>query len=166
MKLDRMEKTLQHLGVGLANYKVLKLLPLVYVAWASGKLTPEREERLVDLAHNYFAIGEGGERILRGWLARRPAKATIDEGLHDIAVLARAPDEWEFDVDELPSLVAFSEAIARTKASEMDAPTAITEAEERALAHIARELGVDEGETWARLVRELEQDPAPSVKTG
>jgi hypothetical protein len=38
----------------------------------------------------------------------------------------------------------------------MDAPTSVTEAEERALAEIARELGVDDGESWAALLRELQ----------
>jgi hypothetical protein len=156
MHLDRMEMGLKRLGIRASNYKVLKLLPLVYVAWANGGLTPEREERLIDLAHNHFAIGEDGERILRGWLLERPSLAYIREGLHDILLLARAPDEAEFQLDDLPGLLAFSEAIARTTATAMDAPTSVTAAEERALADIARELGVDDGESWAALIRELE----------
>jgi hypothetical protein len=151
-----MEKPLHHLGINAANYKVLKLLPLVYVAWASGKLTPERERRLVDLAHNHFAIGKDGERILRRWLASPPDKAFVLEGLHDIVLLAYAPDDWEFDVEELAGLLAHAEAIARTTAAAMDAPTSVNESEEGALAEIARELGVDDGKTWASLVRELD----------
>ncbi len=156
MQLDHMERTLKHLGVGLANYKVLKLLPLVYVAWADGTLTPERESRLIELAHRHFHIGPDGERVLRGWLARRPNQKFFEEGLHDIVLLAYAPDEWEFDVDELPGLLAHAEAIARTTAKAMDAPSSVTENEEQALADIARELGVDDGESWAKLLRELE----------
>jgi hypothetical protein len=157
MRRDRLKKTLKHLGINASNYKVLKLLPLVYVAWTSGALSAEREQRLVDLAHNHFAIGAAGERILRGWLRKRPDKAYFMEGLHDLVLLAYAPDEGEFEVDELPALLAFAEAIARTTAEAMDEPTAVTEAEERALAEIARELGVDEGESWAALVRELQE---------
>jgi hypothetical protein len=162
MRRDRLQKTLKHLGINASNYRVLKLLPLVYVAWASGAPSAERQERLVDLAHNHFAVGEAGERILRGWLRERPEKAYFMEGLHDLLLLAYAPDEGEFDVDELPGLLAYAEAIARTTAEAMDAPTAVTEAEERALAEIARELGVDEGESWAALLREL-QAPDTSV---
>lgn len=156
MQRDRMHRALKHLGIENNNYKVLKLLPLVYVAWAGGKLTPERAERLVDLAHHRFAIGEGGERILRGWLRERPSKAYFMEGLHDLLLLAYAPDEWEFDVDELPGLFAHAEAIARTTARAMDAPTSVTPAEEHALADIARELGIEEGESWAALIRDLD----------
>ena len=38
----------------------------------------------------------------------------------------------------------------------MDAPTSVTPAEEHALAIIAAELGVEEGESWAALIRDLE----------
>jgi hypothetical protein len=156
MQRDRMESTLKHLGLGRADYKVLKLLPLVYVAWADGRLTPERASRLVEFARERFRVGPAGEGVLRGWLARRPDKQYFLEGLHDIVLLAYAPDEWEFDVDELPGLLAHSEAIARTTEKAMDAPSSVTEGEEQALADIARELGVDDGESWARLLRELE----------
>jgi len=151
-----MKTTLKHLGVGPTNYKVLKLLPLVYVAWADGRLTPERAHRLVGLAHDHFRIGSDGERILREWLTRRPDAEYFREGLHDLVLLAYAPDEWEFGVDELPGLLAHAEAIARTTAAAMDAPSSVTANEEQALADIARELGVDDGESWARLLRELE----------
>ena len=123
MERDRLQKTLRHLGVNDSNYKVLKLLPLVYVAWASGKMTPERRERLIELAHDHFAIGKGGELILLSWLRERPSNAYFLEGLKDIVSLAYAPDEWQFGVEELPGLLAHAEAIARTCAEAMDAPT-------------------------------------------
>jgi hypothetical protein len=156
MLRDRLQKTLHHLGVDASNHKVLKLLPLVYVAWTSGAISPEREARLIDLAHNHFAVGEGGERILRGWLRERPDNAYFREGLRDLVLLARAPDEAEFALDELSGLLAYSEAIARTTAEAMDAPTAVTAAEEVALAEIAQHLGVEDGESWGALLRELE----------
>jgi hypothetical protein len=70
-------------------------------------------------------------------------------------LLAHAPDDWEFDVEELPGLLAHAEAIARTSAQAMDAPSSVTPAEEKALAEVAKELGVEDGESWAALVREL-----------
>jgi hypothetical protein len=167
MQRDRLEKTLKHLGLGPTNYKVLKLLPLVYVAWAEGKLTPERASRLIDLAHDRFGIGPDGERVLVQWLVRRPDKDYFLEGLHDIVLLAYAPDEWEFEVDELAGLLAHAEAIARTTAAAMDAPSSVTTGEEQALADVARELGVDDGESWANLLRELEPGKiAPRASTG
>ncbi len=151
-----MRTSLRHLGINDANYKVLKLLPLVYVAWAKGEIEPERQRRILHLGHNHFAIGEQGEKLLRAWMKERPSKAFFMEGLHDVLRLARSGDEWGFDVDELQRLLAHSEAIARTTAEAMDAPTSVTPEEDRALAEVARELRVDDGESWAALLRELD----------
>jgi hypothetical protein len=109
----------------------------------------------VDLGHNHFAIGERGEQILRGWIAHRPDVAYFKEGLHDILLLAHAPDEWEFDVNELQGLLSHAEAIARASAVALDAPTSVTKKEEQALGEVARELGIEDGESWAALLREL-----------
>jgi len=155
MLRDRMQQTLHRLGLGPSSYKVLKLLPLVYVAWSTGTIAAERVERLVDLAHNHFAIGPDGERVLRSWLTQRPDAKYFREGLHDILLLAHAPDEWAFEVDELAGLLAYSEAIARTTAAAMDAPSSVTPEQERALAEVARELEVNDGESWAALLHEL-----------
>lgn len=153
MQRDRMRRTFGRLGID------LKLLPLVYVAWCSGSMSRERAERLVDLAHDHFAIGAAGERVLRTWLEERPKRAYFAEGLRDLFSLARAEDETAFNVEELPGLLAYSEAIARTTALAMDAPTAVTASEERALADIARVLGVEDGVSWATLLRQLETPP-------
>lgn len=160
MQRDRMRATLRHLGITDSNYRVLKLLPLVYVAWNSGRVSPERQLRLLDLAHNHFAIGLEGERMLLGWLHECPNLDYFKEGLRELVLLAQAPDEYAFDTDELPSLLAFAEAIARTTAQAMDAPTSVTPGEELALAQIARELGVDDGESWGALIRELQIKPS------
>jgi len=37
----------------------------------------------------------------------------------------------------------------------LDAPTSVTEGEEFALTDIARELGIERGESWGALMREL-----------
>jgi hypothetical protein len=158
MLRDRLRSSLKRLGINDSNYKVLKLLPLVYVAWADGRIEPAQKRRLIYLAHNYFEIGEHGERLLERWIAERPSKEYIREGLHDILLLAYAPDDWAFDTDELQGLLAHAEAIARTSAAAMDAPTAIDEEEEQALAHIARELCIDDGKSWAALMRELQSE--------
>lgn len=52
-------------------------------------------------------------------------------------------------------MLAYSEAIARTTAEALDAPTSVTEGEELALADVARELAIERGESWGALMREL-----------
>lgn len=166
MLRDRMRASLRHLGINDSNYKVLKLLPLIYVAWADGRVEPAQERRLLDLAHNHFRIGREGEELLRLWISERPTKEYFQEGLHDILLLAHAPDDWTFDVDELQGLLAHAEAIARTTANAMDAPTAVDADEEEALKVIARELGVDDGKSWAALMTELREDEASAKASG
>lgn len=158
MLRDNLRRSLQHLGINSSNYKVLKLLPLIYVAWAKGKIEPAQEGRLLSLAHNHFQIGKSGEELLARWIRERPTKEYFLEGLHDVLLLANAPDESEFDLDELQGLLSHAEAIARTTAEAMDAPTAVHEEEERALETIAQELHVDDGKSWAALMRELQEE--------
>jgi len=158
MLRDRLHASLRRLGINDSNYKVLKLLPLIYVAWADGRIEPAQEQRLLHLAHNHFRVGEHGEELLKRWIRERPTKEYIQEGLHDIVLLAIAPDDWGFDVDELQGLLAHAEAIARTTAEAMDAPGSVDEAEEEALHVIARELGVDDGTSWAALLRDLKEE--------
>jgi hypothetical protein len=157
MQRDRLVTGLHHLGLKDANYKVLKLLPLVYVAWSNGAIAPEQETRIVELAHRHFQIGEWGEKILRAWLQERPSPEYFHQGLHELLLLSQAPDEWGFDVDELPGLLAHAEAIARTSARAMDAPEVTSESEEQALRELAAELGIDNGESWAELLMDLQK---------
>lgn len=152
---DRMSISLKHLGINSANYKVLKLLPLVYVAWANGTIDDAEQGRILELAHRNFDIGPQGEEILNGWLSERPTVDYFREGLHDIVFLAHAPDEWEFNVEELQGLLIYAEAIARASAEAVGAEFSVTPEEERALREIAAELGVDDGESWAALLAEL-----------
>jgi hypothetical protein len=163
MLRDHHARPLRRLGIDRNNCKVLKLLPLVHVAWANGTIEGVKKARIAQLAHDRFAIGARGEAVLEGWLQTRPTKAYFRDGFQELLRLARAADEWEFELDELQALVAQAEAIARTTDAAMDQPTAVTSAEEAALADIARELSVDDGETWARLVGELGETRPPNA---
>ncbi len=93
--------------------------------------------------------------MLRDHLGRTFHRLHIEERLVDLA-------RNHFAIGDAGGL-ASSEAIARKTAEAMDAPTAVTPAEEQALLEIARELRVDDGESWAALLRELQ---APSARTG
>jgi hypothetical protein len=154
MLRDYHTRPLKHLGVDRNNYKVLKLLPLVYVAWATGAIQKARRERILQLA-NGLGVGVRGEAVLREWLRAPPTAQYFREGFQELLRLARAPDEWEFDLDELQMLVAQAEAIARTTPVATDQLTNVSDAEEEAIGDLSRELEVDDGETWSRLVRQL-----------
>jgi hypothetical protein len=175
MRTIDIKRDLVALGIDPEDYRVLKLLPLVYVAWADGKMESVERSRIVKIAEELFPISARGAQVLRGWLQMPPSHEYIRHGLRDLLALARAKGELEVDVDELPVLLAHAEAIARSTAAALDSPWAVTPEEEAALAEIARLLCVDNGMSWAALLRDLEGeresitpgslfDPFPEVR--
>jgi hypothetical protein len=92
---------------------------------------------------------------LNRWLTERPTHEYVVEALRDIYFLAQAKDDGEIDLSELPSLLAYAEGVARSTAKALDQPSTVLPSEDRALEEIARELHVDHGESWAKLLKEL-----------
>jgi hypothetical protein len=157
MPRDRLSSTFRQLGINERNCRALKLLPLVYVAWAEGEPSELRRQALLELGQRHFQIGEGAVPLLRWWMYRRPTAEYFAAGLQALFSLAHAPDDWEFDVAELPRLLSCAEAVARMTEQAPGSPTAVTEAEEWALAYLARVLHVENGKSWAALLRELDE---------
>ncbi|MGE0321488.1 MAG: hypothetical protein AB7K71_27900 [Polyangiaceae bacterium] len=155
MQRDRLKTSLKHLGIDPDDYRVIKLLPLVYVAWADGKMEDVQLERIHSLAARHFELSAAGAHVLDGWLKNRPSKDYFKEGLHDLHLLSTAEDDMEVDFSELPQLLAYAEAIARTTAGALDQPEAVNQDERAALEEIAKELMIDSGESWAQLLEEL-----------
>ncbi len=152
---DNLRRSIQHLGISPDDYRVLKLLPLIYVAWAAGKMGDVQSERIHSFASRHFDLSAHAMAVLDGWLKAPPSASYVREGLHDIYLLARARDDGEFDFSELPSLISYAEGIARSTAEALDQPSAVTPEQESALWYIAQELHIDHGESWGELLREL-----------
>jgi hypothetical protein len=98
------------------------------------------------------------------WLQAPPSREYIQHGLRDLLALAVARGELQVDVDELPVLLAHAEAIARSTAKALDSPWSVTPEEEAALAEIARLLCVDNGMSWAALLRDLDGERESIIK--
>lgn len=155
MQRDKMKKSLEHLGIPLDDYRVLKLLPLIYVAWADGKMERVKRDRIHYFASREYELSAAGVAVLDRWLTERPSHAYVTEGLHDIFLLAQAKDDLEVDFSELPALLSYAEGIARSTALALDRPEAVSREADKALEEIARELGIDHGESWGKLLSEL-----------
>jgi len=155
MEHDRMRKAIEYLDIPLSDYRVLKLLPLIYVAWSDGKMDEVKKDRIHAYAARQYDLSAHGMAVLERWLTVQPTPRYIAEGLHDIYRLALAQDDMEVDLSELPGLLAYAEGIARSSPGALDAPSSVTPAEEVALAEIARELHIDHGKSWAKLLAEL-----------
>jgi hypothetical protein len=156
MEHDRMKRSLGHLGIPVADYRVLKLLPLIYVAWADGKMDLVKRERIHAFAAQEYDLSAAGVAVLERWLTRRPAPEYISEGLHDIFLLATAEDDMEVDFSELPGLLAYAERIADNTGTALNREREASACTERALEDVAHELHIDHGESWATLLNELQ----------
>jgi hypothetical protein len=161
MERDRLLTTLRELGISDRNCRALKVLPLVFVAWAEGKPPEPTRRYLRTLAERRLQVGDEALALVRWWLHQRPTAEYFAKGMRALRILACAPDDWEFDQTELSGLMVLAEAVARTKGNAPGLPTAVTETEERALAYVGRLLGVEIGTSWAALLRELDEEPAP-----
>lgn len=155
MERDRLRHSLSELGIRPCDYQVLKLLPLIYVAWADGAMGSLSKERIHSFAARHFDLSSGGFAVLNRWLAKPPTHAYVAEALRDMYFLARAPDDMEVDFSELPALLSYAEGVARSKPVALDDPASVTANEDRALEELARELHIDHGESWAKLLQEL-----------
>jgi hypothetical protein len=160
MRTAAIKRSLSALGIDPDDYQVLKLLPLVFVAWADGTMEPIERERLVSLARNHFHVSDAGVSVLEDWIRWPPSLAYIRRGMRHLLALALAPDEIEIELEDLRDLLGHAEAIARTTSAAPDSPFAVGPEEERALAEIACTLHVDNGMSWASLLRELDSAAA------
>jgi hypothetical protein len=160
MQTAAIKRSLLALGIDPDDYQVLKLLPLVFVAWADGTMEPLERERLISLARNHFHVSESGVSVLEDWIRWPPPLAYIRRGMRHLLALALAPDEIEIELEDLRDLLGQAEAIARTTSAAPDSPFAVGPEEERALAEIASTLHVDNGMSWASLLRELDSAAA------
>jgi hypothetical protein len=156
-----LEQTLATLGLKRSTYRALMLLPLVYVAWADGKLEHVEVERILEFAQARLHLTPDTMAVLERWLHEAPSASYVERGLQGLLGIALREDMLDVDVDELPDLVVHAEAIARATADAFDDPTAVTLEEEIALGEIARLLEVDGGATWKRVLDGLRTQRPP-----
>jgi len=161
-----LEKTLAELGLKRSSYRALMLLPLVYVAWADGKIEHVELTRILEFAEARLHLTRDTTAVLKRWLHEAPSQSYVERGLQGLLGVALEEDMLDVDVEELPDLVVHAEAIARATADALDDPNAVTPEEEAALAEIARLLQVDGGATWKRVLESLRTQRPPGLAVG
>ncbi len=160
MKRDRLLEAIRRLGIPEGGIEALKVLPIVYVAWANGHMSELQRRSVLEVARRRFRIGRDGEWIVRQWLRKRPLPEYFAAGFRSLLWLAHAPEACDFEVEELRTVLIHAEAIARVKPEAKGMASAVTPAEEWALAHAAQLLRVETGKTWTALLRELDHTSA------
>jgi uncharacterized tellurite resistance protein B-like protein len=162
-----LERRLLALGIEGRDYRVLMLLPLVYVAWADGKMDSVEVDRIRAVARDRLSLGPESESVVERWLKERPSRAQVEAGLTSLLDLATDEEVLDIDVSDLPDLVMHAEAIARaTGAALNDDPMGVSSEENRALQEIADLLQVDSGETWGELLEELRSRVSSKIDGG
>jgi hypothetical protein len=156
-KRDRaeLERMLKELGLEPKSYRALMLLPLVYVAWADGKMEHVEIKRIEDFARQRLHFTPETTAVLDNWLKEAPSFRYVERGLEGLLGLALNEDMLAVDVDDLHDLLIHAETIARSTADALDDPNAVTEEEEVALGEIARLLEIDGGSTWKNVLEGL-----------
>jgi cytochrome P450 len=159
MKNAELRKAMQELGVDRDSFRVLGLLPLVYVAWADGRVQRCERTLIQDLATNKGWLGKSGEALLESWLEQPPPESYVKKGLEVLRALA---DERRglgagVDHDTLRSLVTFSRNVAVAAGGIFGFGDPITDEEEAALVEIAHALGLDESSSWQEIAERAEQ---------
>ncbi len=81
-------QTLASLGIVRETVPVLHLVPIVMVAWASGKVEPE-ERQLLEMAARQAGVSESSPAwtLLQGMLVRKPDQKLYDASLAYIAAM-------------------------------------------------------------------------------
>ena len=158
-----LEQTLMELGIRPTSYRALMLLPLIYVAWADGKMESVEVDRIRRFAAERLHLTPETAAVLDKWLKEAPSQSFVERGLRGLLGVALDEDFLEVDVDELPDLVLHAEGIARATADALDDPNAVTEEEEVALGEIARLLEVDGGAAWKRVLEGLRTHYPPAT---
>ncbi|MEP7052835.1 MAG: hypothetical protein ABJB12_20885 [Pseudomonadota bacterium] len=147
-----LEQNLRELGISPTSYRALMLLPLIYVAWADGKMEGIEVKRIRKFAADRLHLTRETVAVLDSWLAAPPSQSYVERGLRGLLGIALDDEFLAVDVDELTDLVLHAEWIARATADALDDPNAVTPEEEVALTEIARLLEVDGGAAWKRVL--------------
>ena len=157
-----LERTLRELGLEPSSYRALMLLPLVYVAWADGKMDTVEVDHILEFSRRNLHLTRETTAVVDNWLREPPSRAYVERGLQGLLGVALSEEMLEVDVSELPDLVVHAEAIAAATGDALNDPNSVTPEEEKALAEIGRLLEVDSGATWKQLLDALRTQRPPA----
>lgn len=144
---------MEQLGVDREAYRVLGLLPLVYVAWADGKVQRAERETILRAAGELGWLADGGQAALERWLTERPTEAQLRTGIALLNHLskARAAGGEHFDADDLHHLLLLCKDVADSAGGFLGLGSAQSAEEVTALEAIAEALDIKNARGWKAL---------------
>ncbi len=141
-------KLLAELGIDKESYRVLGLLPLIYVAWADGSVQRAERSLILETASEKGWLAGGGGEVLARWLTERPSDAEVRSGLEALRLLSEQEGGVgaNFHAETLSSLLTLCKQVAEAAGGFLGCTEPIAESEQKALATIADALGIAEGD--------------------
>jgi hypothetical protein len=142
---------LRELKVPREAYRVVSLLPLVYVAWADGKIQKSEREVILRIARENGLLAHGGEDALARWLSDPPSRQQLRTDLAALNELARK-DQGALTggsgADEEQLLLAWCQDVADAAGGMLGLGRARNDAETAALKTIAATLDMSNASQW------------------
>ena len=150
MKID---SWLAELKIPREAYRVVTLLPLVYVAWADGKIQRAERDLILQIAAERGMLEGGGRETLEKWLAVAPGPVELKKNLAILNELSRGRGGMadSFDSDSLQMLLAWCQDVADAAGGMLGLVPARREAELKALKSIAVALDIRNAKGWQSL---------------
>lgn len=155
-------KDLKDIGINAKNYQVLSLLPLVFVAWADGKIQKGEYVEIMKIAKERHYLHKGGEKLLAHWLNEEPTPSYYEKGFRALVELARSEDTIGEDITpkNLKELLDMCMDVAKSAGGLWGKLWSVAPEEEVAIAKIASALAIDDGESWGELLEDLSSEPS------
>jgi hypothetical protein len=150
----KLEAWLAELKIPRDNHRLVMLLPMVYVAWADGRIQPRERSLIMKIAEDHGLLVNGGRSTLEHWLSLPPTQSQLKT---DLALLnelcsSDAHGSDEFDADCAQMLIAYCQDVADAAGSMLGFTSARSATENSALKTIAAALDVHRAKNWrARL---------------
>jgi hypothetical protein len=150
----KIDAWLAELKISRENYRLVMMLPMVYVAWADGRIQAAERKLIMQIAADRGLLESGGRETLEQWLSIEPSTARLRT---DLAILnelcsshSKIDDDFNADCSQL--LIAYCQDVADAAGGMLGLVSARHESEQAALKLIATALDIKSAKDWrARL---------------
>jgi len=146
----KFESWLAELKIPRDNHRLVMLLPMVYVAWADGRIQTRERSLIVKIAEDHGLLANGGRSTLEHWLSVPPSQSQLKTDLALLNELCSADAQMadEFDADCAQMLIAYCQDVADAAGSLLGFTSARSDAESAALKTIAAALDMHRAKNW------------------
>ncbi len=166
MLVDTFEQPLKDLGLTPRNYPALRVLPLIHVAWADGKLTEQEKQQILEFSRTKLGLEVDAMQLVHHWLEQPPSRDCIRNGVRLLRRAANAIDETDFGTDELLSTLWDAETLTRHAAFVSGTPYEPSREDQMALLELAEMLEIASGKPWMSVLRDLGGDEEVAATLG